>query len=298
MTLTATTAVATAEWDLWSTTARIVVTDPACLTRARLTADAHLAGVDRVASRFRPDSEISRMQPRADGSMLLSGELADLLSEALWAARLTDGAVDPTVGTAMVALGYDRDLRLISGDEPLFRPIRPAPGWNQLRLSGRRLWMPAGIMLDLGATAKAVAADRLAAKIHGSLGTGVLVSLGGDIATAGRGPEGEWQIDVDGAETVSLPGGFAIATSSTVERTWRRGGRTMHHIVDPASGQPAAPVWRTVTVAADTCVQANTITTAAVVRGRAAAGWIEMLGNPARLEAADGSVRLLNGWPS
>jgi thiamine biosynthesis lipoprotein len=72
----------------------------------------------------------------------------------------------------------------------------------------------------------------------------------------------------------------------------------MHHLVDPTTGRPADPVWRTVTVAADTCVEANTVSTAAVVRGKAAPRWIETLGNPTRLEAADGSVLLLNGWPA
>jgi thiamine biosynthesis lipoprotein len=96
---------------------------------------------------------------------------------------------------------------------------------------------------------------------------------------------------------VSLPAGAAIATSSTVGRSWRRGGRVLHHIVDPATGQPAAPVWRSVTVAAGSCGHANTVTTAAVVRGRAAFEWVQGLGLPARFLDADGRVHLTDGWP-
>jgi thiamine biosynthesis lipoprotein len=128
------------------------------------------------------------------------------------------------------------------------------------------------------------------------------VSLGGDIATAGPAPAGGWQVHVqdcadDPATQVSLPAGAAIATSSTVGRSWRRGGRVLHHIVDPATGQPAAPVWRSVTVAAGSCAHANTVTTAAVVRGRAAVEWVQRLGLPARFLDADGRVHLTDGWP-
>jgi thiamine biosynthesis lipoprotein len=230
--------------------------------------------------------------------------MAHLLEEALVAARLTDGDVDPTVGGAVRRLGYDRDLRLVTDDGgPVRAVITPVPGYRSLRLDGSRLHKGAGVELDLGATAKAAAADRAAALVHGALGTGVLVSLGGDIATAGAAPGSGWQVhvqdrDEDPWTQVELPAGSAIATSSTVSRQWRRGGRTLHHVVDPRTGQPARPVWRSVTVAAGTCLHANAVTTAALVRGEKAVDWVRGLGLPARFLRADGVLVHTDGWPT
>lgn len=291
------------EWRLWSTCARLVVTDPAVLDGARGVVDAYLRDVDDAANRFRDDSEISTLAPGRDGWAQLSPVLTDLVRAALVAAAFTDGDVDPTVGTALRRIGYDRDLELVAKDgAPLKAVIRPVPGWRRLTLDGSRLRIPAGVSLDLGATAKAVAADRAAALVHDAYGVGVLVSLGGDIATAGEAPAGGWQVHVqdqaeDPSTQVSLPSGGAIATSSTVARSWRRGGRVLHHIVDPGTGQPAAPVWRSVTVAAATCAYANTVTTAAVVRGESAVAWVEQLGLPARFLGSDGRVQLTGAWP-
>jgi thiamine biosynthesis lipoprotein len=131
------------------------------------------------------------------------------------------------------------------------------------------------------------------------------VSLGGDVATAGLAPLGGWTIHVtddhrDGptadGQTVTVAGG-GLATSSTTARRWRRGGRTIHHIVDPATGEPAPPVWRTVSVAAASCVEANTATTAAIVCGADAPRWLRALGLPARLVDPAGDVVTLNDWP-
>ncbi|MFC4786982.1 FAD:protein FMN transferase [Nocardioides sp. MAHUQ-72] len=290
------------DWDLWSTRARLVVTEPAAMEQALLLVDDLLAEVERAASRFRPDSEVSTLRPGPDGTVLVSPVLADLLAEALDAARRTDGAVDPTIGATLSALGYDRDIRLVESGTGLVALVRPVPGWRTLRLAGRRLGLPDGIELDLGATAKAVAADRAAALVAERLGVGVLVSLGGDIATAGPAPAGGWQVrvqdtDTDPAAQVSLPAGSALATSSTVRRTWRRGSETLHHIVDPRTGRPADPVWRSVSVAAATCSIANAAATATVVKGPAGLGWLGAQGLPARLVDRTGAIHLCNGWP-
>ena len=296
-------ATASTDWDLWSTRARLVVTNPAMLAQAREVVDSYLAKVDDAANRFREDSEISRLTDRP-GPVTLSPTLTHLMTEALAAAELTDGDVDPTVGGAVRRLGYDRDLRLVTDDGgPVRAVVRAVPGYRSLALQGSRLRVPAGVELDLGATAKAVAADRCAALVHGALGTGVLVSLGGDIATAGPAPAGGWQIhvqdrDEDPWTQITLPAGAAVATSSTVSRQWRRGGETMHHIVDPRTGRPAVRVWRSVTVAADTCARANAVTTAALVRGERAVDWVRGLGLPARFLRADGALVLTDGWPA
>jgi thiamine biosynthesis lipoprotein len=183
------------------------------------------------------------------------------------------------------------------------------PSWRQLRLEGRTLIMPRGVRLDLGATAKAWAADRSAARIAAWAGGGVLVSLGGDIAVAGQAPAEGWRIrvqDVTGVPEDPPAGPCAhiairdggLATSSTAARRWHRGGDMLHHILDPRTGLPAEPVWRTVSVAAGSCADANAASTAAVIRGRRALRWLGQLGLPARLVDTAGAVFTVAGWPA
>lgn len=292
----------TAQWPVWSTTARLVVTDPAALPEARAVVQAHLAEVERACSRFRDDSELVRVQRTGGAPTPVSPLLAELVTTALHAASVTEGDVDPTVGAALSGLGYDRDLALIRPDGPAPVTVFAAPDWRQIRLRDGVLTIPPGVQLDLGATAKGFAADRSARLVAQTFGVGVLVSLGGDIATAGPAPAGGWQIRVqdrpgDPACTVAIAAGMALATSSTTSRQWRRDGRTLHHIINPRTGQPVAPVWRTASVAANTCVQANTFSTAALVRGSAAPRWLKQHGWPARLVSDLGRVVTVAGWP-
>jgi FAD:protein FMN transferase len=282
----------TAEWPVWTTTARLVVTDPAELSDAKTFVQRLLADVDRACSRFRADSELARLP--ADTPTRVSPLLARLVGAALEAARRTEGAVDPTVGSAMAALGYDRDLADIrpGKENP---PVTLVPGWRSVKLTGTELTVPRGVVLDLGATGKAFAADRCATLISQLLGVGVLVSLGGDIATAGPGPRGGWQVLVDD-QVIALPAGAAIATSSIESRTWRRGDRILHHVLDPRTGMPARRVWRSASVVADRCVDANMLSTAALVRGPDAPEMLRAFCVPAKLTTVDGSVQVLGGW--
>jgi thiamine biosynthesis lipoprotein len=291
----------TAQWAVWGTVARLVVTDPTRLDEAEHLLRAELAAVDVACSRFRPDSEIRDVCRSGGRPIVVSSLLAELVGAALDAARRTGGAVDPTVGAALCALGYDRDFAQLAG-RVVGTGVRvfPAPDWRAVRLRGRELTVPHGVLLDLGATAKAVAADRAAARIAERLGTGVLVALGGDIATAGPAPDGGWQVLVqdrpgDPSSTIRLPAGAALATSSTAGRTWGRPGELLHHIVDPATGRPAPRVWRTVSVAAFSCLRANTLSTAAIVRGHDAQ---TLLGDvPSRLVTPDLRIVHTGGWP-
>jgi len=299
---------AQASWRALGTLVQLVVTEPAALASARHLLEADLAEVDAACSRFRADSEI--MTLGAGRPVQVSPLLAEAIAVALRAARLTDGDVDPTVGVAMSAVGYDRDFDHIKPNgPPLALTIRQVPGWREISLDGRTLTMPEGVQLDLGATAKAWAADRSAARIARETGGGVLVSLGGDIAVAGPAPEGGWRIrvqDVTGAPEDEPAGPYALiairdgglATSSTAARRWQRGGDVLHHILDPRTSLPAEPVWRTVSVAAGSCADANAASTAAVIRGRAALGWLAGLGLPSRLVDATGVVFTVAGWPS
>lgn len=294
----------TAQWPVWSTTARLVVTEPSALLPARALVENELDAVELACSRFRDDSELRRLRPTAGRPVRVSARLAELIEVALAAAAATDGDVDPTVGAALCDLGYDRDLaELPVHDRPMRLVVAPAPGWHQVALDGRELTIPPGIQLDLGATAKAFTADRCARLVAERCGVGVLVSLGGDIATAGAAPDAGWRVLVqDGHDephcTIALDAGTALATSSTISRRWRADGRTLHHILDPRTCQPAAPVWRTASVAAPRCVDANTVTTAALVRGHLALEWLRELDVPARLVRSDGRVLTMGGWPA
>ncbi|HEY7597724.1 MAG TPA: FAD:protein FMN transferase [Actinophytocola sp.] len=297
---------ATTSFGALGTTAQVVVTEPEQLGRAAGVLRTRLAELDAACSRFRADSEISRLD---EGSyMPVSSLLFDALEVALRAAERTDGLVDPTVGHAVRDLGYDRDFAQVEADGPAPAPGTPAPGWWRILLdpATRRVLLPRGVGLDLGATAKAFAADRAATALARTLGCGVLVSLGGDIAVSGQPPAGGWRITVgedhataDPARdpTIAIDAG-GLATSSTTRRRWRRGEREVHHIVDPRTGDVPAAVWRTVSVAAHSCVTANTASTAAIVLGERAPDWLAARRLPARLVRVDGTVRHAAGWPS
>jgi thiamine biosynthesis lipoprotein len=302
-----------AERPALGTSARVVAWPPGNLGRALAAADREIEALDQRASRFRPDSEISRIHQAGGGARPISDGLAQAVSIALAAARWTSGAVDPTVGGALAALGYDRDFADIpeNGDAPVAAPA-PVPGWRAVRLSGPVLSLPPGVSLDLGATAKGLGSDRAATAAFAACGGegGVLVSLGGDLATAGLAPAGGWPILIandhrlpsrDGprpatAQLIRLTGG-ALATSSITCRQWRRAGTVLHHIVDPQTGRPAAGPWRTASVAAGDCATANAASTAAIIFGSSAEAWLAAQGLPARLVGHDGTVRLTDGWP-
>jgi thiamine biosynthesis lipoprotein len=210
------------------------------------------------------------------------------------------------VAPALVALGYDRDFADVHPDGDAVAGV-PAAGWRSVRWDPKRrsITVPKGAALDLGATAKGWAADRAAAAIYRATGTAALVNLGGDVATAGEPPSGGWPVhvthdhragaDADG-QTIALQGG-GLATSSTGVRRWRRAGRTVHHIVDPRTGEPAEPVWRTVSVVAASALDANTASTASIVKGESAPEWLGRLGLAARLVRADGDVVRVGAWP-
>ncbi|WP_019074802.1 FAD:protein FMN transferase [Streptomyces hokutonensis] len=304
---------AAADWRALGTTVRLVVTDPALLDSCNLLLARHLAEVDAACSRFRPDSELAALDASFGRPVTVSPLLAEALAVALRAAEATDGAVDPTVGSAMNAIGYDRDFTLVREDDrPVRLTVKRAPGWRLIDLDRTTgtVTVPAGVRLDLGATAKAWAADKAAAMLAEVAGCGVLVSLGGDTAVAGEPPAGGWNIrvqDVTGSvdetpadgtyATIGLRSG-GLATSGTASRNWRRSGHELHHIVDPRTGLPVRSPWRTVSVAAATSADANAASTAAMVKGAGAERRLTRLGLPARLVAQDGTVVTTPGWPT
>lgn len=291
---------------VWSTGAELVVTDPGSLFAAVDVLREEIARTDRLANRFHPSAEISRVNQGAGRPVPVSEAFLELLAESFRVARATAGAVDPTVGGALLRLGYDRDIEQVAEAAPdRLPPAEAAPGWREVRVDvqDRTVTLPPGAALDLGATAKARTADWVAATVADRCGCGVAVSLGGDVAVAGPVPGagfpvgvGESWNDEEPSEVVGIHGG-GLATSGTSARRWRVGRDEVHHVVDPATGLPADTPWCTASVAVVCCVDANAAATASLVMGQAAERWLASLGLAARLVGEDGAVTLVGDWP-
>ncbi len=295
------------------TVASVLVTDPEARDAAAAMLAAELSAIDAACSRFRADSELSRLNRAAGREVGISPLLTQALAAALAAAQATDGDVDPTCGQSLIGLGYDRDFAEVRRDAGTAEiTVTPAAGWTAVELDPLRrvARVPDGVVLDLGATAKALAADRAAVLIAAQAGCGVLVNLGGDIRVSGPPPAGGWHIGIaDDAGFDGLPPGSrpahaiiitsgGLATSSPAVRAWRRGTAELHHIVLPATGLPARTCWRAVSVAAASCVDANAASTAAIIRSEQATRWLASLRLPARLARRDGTALTVAGWPA
>jgi FAD:protein FMN transferase len=289
------------------TTAVVATADSAGAGDACAVVVSELDAIDRACSRFRPDSELSRVNRAAGKRVAIGPLLLEALRVALDAARSSGGLVDPTIGRALRSSGYDSTFRVVAArDGNAFRAeFCTVPGWQTVELDedAGTVHVPAGVELDLGATAKALACDR-AATAAAAVAGGALVGIGGDITVAGAAPAGGWPLRIaddhaaplDGpGPTVALDGG-GLATSSTTVRRWRSGAVELHHLVDPRTGRPADSPWRTVSVAAKTCVDANVASTASFLLDDAP-GWLEARGLPARLVSVDGESTLVADWP-
>jgi thiamine biosynthesis lipoprotein len=299
-------ALVASSWRALGTYVRLVVVEGAALEAADALLRTELDAVDRACSRFREDSDLSLVNRNAGRPVPVGSYLIGALDAALRVAAMTGGLVDPLLGTAVIAAGYDRDFAALPADGPAARTVRPRPQeWRRIQVDR---WLgtvriPVGTRLDLGSSGKAHAAQRAAHAIARTTGSGVLVSLGGDIAVAGRPPEDGWTVRIaerpeeDGSGSVVVIRDGGLATSSSMLRRWRRAGVDQHHIIDPRTGRPAADHWRTATVSAASCVDANAASTAAIVMGRGAAEWLGGLGLPSRLVDRDGRVSPVGGWP-
>lgn len=291
-----------AEFPLWGGRAVVWVTAPAALEPALGAVRETVEGFDIACSTFRQDSEISAVNSAGGEPVVVSPLLIAAVDAALRGARLTDGDLDPTVGQALIAFGFTPAL---AGFER-FR-LEAMPGWRAVTIDHKAstITVPRGVRLDLGATAKGLAADRAAAAAHAAGSAGVLVSLSGDIATAGPAPAGGWRVRVtdDHRSDVTVAGQWielhsgGLATSSTTVQVRGEGDSAAHHVIDPATGRPAAVHFRTVSVAAGSCLDANIASTTTIVRGLRAVQWLEQLGLPSRLVRADGVVEHVAGWP-
>lgn len=300
-------------WSALGTTATVLVDDPDQAQATERIVAAELMAIDRACSRFRSDSELRMVQAHAGRPVRVSTLLFEALEVACSVAERTHGAVDPTVGNAIAALGYDRDLAEVQRRPRPSPPLPPPPalgrvaGYQHVQLNRRErtVRIPRGVQLDLGSSAKALAADRAAAHVAHELGTGVLVSIGGDVAVAGPPPAGGWAVGI--AERSATPadevdqvvaichGG--LASSSPSARAWVSGDRPVHHIIDPRSGNCAEAYWTLVSATGASCVDANAVTTAALVWGRDALAHLAGFDQAVRLVRHDGRVFVINGWP-
>jgi FAD:protein FMN transferase len=301
----------------FGTTATVAVTDLGAADYAQDLLAREIAAMDGVASRFRSDSEVSHLRRTRGRATRVSPLMFEALCVAVSVAKRTGGAVDPTVGRSVEALGYDRDFSLIStagiatphGVNTSFEELTSvaAPGWHTIELDPERrtVRIPPGTLVDLGATAKALSADRAAESIARLTGSGTLVSIGGDVAVSGTPPAQGWAIGIAHSssaqphelqQVVAVESG-GLATSSTTVRAWTRNGRAVHHIVDPSTGLNTRLHWIAVSVAASSCVEANAASTAAFIWGRSATRRLALAGLPARLESITGDVSRVCGWP-
>jgi thiamine biosynthesis lipoprotein len=295
------------EWAALGTYVRLATNPTSALPEAVRLAGQVLDEVDRACSRFRPDSDLVRANACAGRTTAVSPLLAAAVQVALEAAAETDGLVDPTLGHALVAVGYDRDLALLpaAASEPAGVP-RPARtgAWREVEVDlDGAVGVPADCALDLGSTGKAWASDLTARVIHERTGADVVVSLGGDVAVAGT---TAWPVlvtellaqvdspDDEGEVLVLAAGG--LATSTTLGRRWVRGGMPRHHLLDPRTGEPVAGPWRTVSALGRSAVAANTATTAALVLGAGAWTWLVDRGVAARLVSRDGQIVATPAW--
>ena len=283
----------------------VVVEDARDLDAAMAVVEREIRAIDETCSRFRDDSELSRLNGAAGtGFVRVSPLLEEALVAALSAADMTGGLVDPTVGKALASAGYGVTFTaLVADGPPVDVKMTAVPGWQAIEhdAEAHAFRLPAGASVDLGASGKAWAADRAASAVFAELRIAVAVECGGDVAVRGPHPQGGWPVRVAASaesgefEDVMLFDG-GLATSGTRSRRWRRGGVEMHHIIDPATGLPAQTPWAMATVAAASCLEANAAATAALILGAPALEWLEALHLPARLVDNDGAVHHAGGW--
>lgn len=296
------------QWHALGTYAFLATAQSLDTDAAVLIARAVLAEVDRTCSRFRADSDLSRVNAAPGTWVRVDPLLATATSVALEAAETTAGLVDPCLGRPLIALGYDVDMAMVRARDPRSFPVpvdvRHDPdAWREVRVDPEgAVQIPAGCALDLGATAKAWASDLVAAAVTDQLGCRVIVSLGGDLRIDGP-PGDPWPVRVterpgDSEGEVVLLADGGLATSSTRARRWHIGESPQHHVIDPRTARPVAETWRTVTATGRTCVAANVATTAALVLGPAAGGWLRAHDVTGRLVAHDGTTSRTGAWPT
>ncbi len=275
-----------------STVELILDGEPAGAQEALDAAEREIHRLERMLSRFLPTSELSLLN--AAGTLEVPPELVEVTLLALAARERTGGRFDPTVHDAVVAAGYDRSFDDLASDGSGISPGAACGG--HVRVTGSTIAIAPGYRLDLGGIAKGYAADRACALLAAA--GPCIVDAGGDLAIHGPPAQGVWPVavEVPGTPlTLGLPSG-ALATSGCDHRRWRRGGIELHHLIDPATGMPAATSLVRVTTYAEHAADAEVAAKALLLAGEHAARIeAEALGIPAVLVTGDGRVVLAGG---
>lgn len=269
---------------------------------------ARLAALEALWSRFRPDSELQQLNRAAGQWVQLSAPTAALVRAAVRAWEITGGLFDPTVLAALENAGYDRSFDTLPTDlAPGCQDLEPAPvpGCADIAFRGTGgVRLPAGVRLDLGGIGKGYAADLLVQEILDGGAAGACVNLGGDVRVGGQSPEpygwtvgvaDETDPDTDSAGLVLVSG--AVATSTRLRRRWWRDGQHLHHLIDPATGSPAASQIATVTVVAADTLWAEVLAKAALIAGRrAGAALLEGFGIAGLMITDSGTFHPVGDW--
>jgi thiamine biosynthesis lipoprotein len=268
------------QWTAWGTTVRVEVTDPDRASAARRLVIRCIEDAERAADLGNRRAQVYRLVRSAGRPVRVRPLLAALVAVAIGAAERSGGAVDPTVGAATLPIRRpgraSGDLVPVCGALPAYRP-RSTPGWRSVEWTEQSISVPPGGCLDLTATAKAWTAQRAADLVAYRCGTGALVEIGGDVATAGPAPIGGWTVVPEhaGAAVVHLDAGAAVASC-------RAAG-----IIDPLTGRPVTGPWQSVAVAGPDLVAAKVAAVTALVQGEDAAGYLDQLGVRAVLVPAE-----------
>ncbi|MCC6830372.1 MAG: FAD:protein FMN transferase [Thermoleophilia bacterium] len=258
---------------------------------------------ESVLSRFRPDSELSRVN--ASGGGVASPLLAEAVGAALLAAHASGGLFDPGLAVQLSQAGYDRPFTEMDPSSPLPAPAAARPGgdWRRVLLTDRRLLrLPPGMHLDLGGIAKGMAVDAAVTLMRRLEVPGGVVSAGGDLAVWGLPPRGRsWGIDVDApVRTARVPlRRGALATSGTQRRRWETTDGPAHHTIDPRTGRPAVTDLVSASVVASRCREAEVAATAALVLGAEdGAAFLTARGLHGLLVRRDGPPATVGAWPA
>jgi FAD:protein FMN transferase len=229
-------------------------------------------------SRFRPQSELSRLNEAAGRSISVSPDFLGVLDAALAACERTGGLFNPSILPSLTALGYDRDFREIHADPQPARRVVPQPGLIERIAIDRRagiVTLPTGCALDFGGIAKGIFVDRLVERFAGWPGGSI--NAGGDLRVWGDSADGEyWVVGVEDPVDVSRercllsildPAAGAIATSAMNRHAWQRGTERYHHLIDPATGRPVLGRIISATALAPDLATAEVATKALLVSG-------------------------------
>lgn len=242
---------------------------PGTAERGRLLVE-HL---EALWSRFRDDSEVSRLNRSGGRPVRVSPETAELVQRAADAWRLTGGSFDATVLGAVLDAGYDRSFEELGsgGERPVLSRFRA--GASEVEIDGLLVTVAAGVGFDPGGIGKGLAADMVVTALVREGAGGVCANLGGDVRVAGASPGGgAWTVAVehewrdDPLALVGLGAG-AVATSTTLKRRWEVGGEERHHLIDPATGVPSASDLNLAAVISAEAWAAEVLAKAVLLRG-------------------------------